>query len=521
MNKFLLAVISLTALLIYSLSIAQDIYVYPNKKLADQGLIEYRRYTLEEARAYSQGGSFEPYLTTGWSAERRLTSDLDAYGPKAIVFGDTIYCTYYTIGPRLPYFIKSLNGGVDWQGYTRLADSNGAKAYYDPEFGKFQTNLVVGVCFWDFGDRGYNLGYFKSTDCGDSWGGLNQIFEYVRSNSSNYSSLCNVNRNLYFAYNEYDHDSIYVVKSTNWGTAWNDRGVPVAYLSSTPQPMKVRAYNMTVHLVWVNEVMPVSVRYSRSTNVGLAWLPELDIANDSTGAQRCYLSVQGQHVVVSWMGYKYSPFMFTGDMFIKQSYDGGITWDTAQVLTNLHYVWMGSNYIKDSLIIVTWQDMRYGGNNNEAMVRYSTNYGQTWSEETRLSYGDFDSHSPIACVTGNRIHVLWGDGRPEAPGLYYSNNDLYMDIDEPGLPTEYSLLSAYPNPFNSSVILGCNDKESKAIEIYNITGQLVKTLNLRGKEVRAIWNGTNDDGQLLSSGVYLIVAKTSLGMQHLRVTFLK
>lgn len=521
MNKFLLAVISLTALLIYSLSIAQDIYVYPNRLLADQGLIEYRRYTLDEARTYNQGGSFEPYLTTQWSAERRLTSDLDAHGSKAMVFGDTIYCTYYTIGPRLPYFIKSVNAGVDWQGYTRLADSDGTKAYYDPEFGKFQNNLVVGVCFWDFGERGYNLGYFKSTDCGDSWSSLNQIFEYVRSNSSNYSSLCNVNRNLYFAYNEYDHDSLYVLKSTNWGAAWNDRGVPVAYLSSTPQSMTIRAYNMTVHLVWVNEVMPVSVRYSRSTNVGLAWSPEIDIAQDSLGAQWCYISIQGLHIVASWMGYKYSPFMFTGDMFIRQSYDGGVTWDSAQVLTSAHYVWMGSNYIKDSLIVIAWQDMRYGSNNNEAMAKYSTDYGRTWSEEVRLSYGDFDSHSPMACVTGNRVHVLWGDGRPEAPGLYYSNNDLFMSIDESDLPTKNALVSAYPNPFNSLVIFRNLPETGNDIKIYNIAGHLVKTLKINRKEVGAIWNGADDNGQPLSSGVYLVVVNTSLGLQHLKVTFLK
>gem|GEM_PF-1554811 len=521
MNKFLLAVISLTALLIYSLSIAQDIYVYPNKRLADQGLIEYRRYTLEEARAYQQGGYFEPYLTTGWSAERRLTSDINAYGPKAIVFGDTIYCTYFTIAPMLPYFIKSVNGGVDWQDYIRLADSSGTKAYFNPEFGKFQSNLMVGLCFYDFGDRGYNLGYFNSTDYGDSWSGLNQIFEYVMSNGSGYSSLCNVNRNLYFAYNEYDHDSLYVLKSTNWGAAWNDHGVPVAYLSSTPQPMTIRAYNMTVHLIWVNEVMPVSVRYSRSTNVGLSWSPEIDIAQDSLGAQWCYISIQGQHVVVSWMGYKYSPYMFTGDLFIRQSFDGGVSWDNAQVLTDLHMVRFSNVYAKDSILVVTWMDDRFGANNNEVMVRYSTNYGQTWSEEERLSYGYFDSHAPFSCITGNRIHVLWGDGRPEAPGLYYSNNDLFMGIDEPELPTGHSLLSAYPNPFNSSVIFSSSDKESKAIEIYNIAGQLVKTLYNNGKEVKVIWNGTDDDGQALSSGIYLVVVKTSLGMQHIKVTYLK
>jgi hypothetical protein len=58
--------------LVASITFAQDIYVYPNKRLADQGLIEYRRYTLEEARVYQQEGSFEPYLTTAGAQKGNL-----------------------------------------------------------------------------------------------------------------------------------------------------------------------------------------------------------------------------------------------------------------------------------------------------------------------------------------------------------------------------------------------------------------------------------------------------------------
>ena len=79
MDKRLLISIIILISIYASLSLAQDIYVYPNKHLADQRQIEYRRYTLEEAKAYQRGGSFEPYLTTGWNGKRRLTEDADAY----------------------------------------------------------------------------------------------------------------------------------------------------------------------------------------------------------------------------------------------------------------------------------------------------------------------------------------------------------------------------------------------------------------------------------------------------------
>lgn len=520
MNRFLSITATYFIILVGCISFAQDIYVYPNKKLADQGLIEYRRYTLEEARAYEQGGSFEPYLNTSWSNEQRLTQQENVYGPKVVTSGDSIFSTYGLIWGRQVFFIKSNNAGNNWEPYLTLVDTSNDYSYLTPEITKYNNDLLIGFINQDQAD-GNGLCYFKSTDNGTTWGTLHNILPYFDWNYSTYSSFSNSGRDLYASYIDFGRDSIYVIRSWNFGVNWVGRGVNVAYLNSTPQPMTIRISGTTLHLIWVNEVMPVSVRYSRNTDSGRTWSPEIDIANDSLGSQRCCVSVQGQHVVASWMGYKYSPYMFTGDMFIKQSYDGGATWDPAMVLTDSHYVWMGSNYIKDSLIVVTWQDTRFGGNNNEAMARYSTNYGQTWSDETRLSYGDFDSHSPIACITQNRIHVLWGDGRPEEPGLYYSDNDISSGIDINQIPTSYGLLHAYPNPFNSSVIFKNTSNLIGRLCIYNIAGQLVKTLNTARKEGQVKWNGADDKGQPLSSGVYLVAAKTSLGMQHLKVTFLK
>jgi hypothetical protein len=508
-------------LLCAGISSAQDIYVYPNKRMADQGLIEYRRYTLEEARAYERGGSFEQYLITGWSAERQLTIDDDAYAPKVITSGDSIYCSYFILTPHLPYFIRSYDAGQNWGTSLLLADTSIHMSYTYPELAKSGANLLLVCSIYDFNLQGFNLGYFASQNNGQTWGTIHSILPYYRLNRGNYTSLGYSGRNVYCSYVDYDKDSIYVVKSTSFGTSWNGNGVNVAYLSGTPQPMTVRASGSTLQLVWVNEILPVSVRYSRSTDNGQSWSPEIDIAQDSLGAQLCYISVQGQHVAVSWMGYKYSPYMFTGDLFIRQSNDGGVTWDTAQVLTDLHKVMFSNVYLKDSLLVAAWMDARYGNGNDEVMVRYSTDYGTTWSEETRLSYGDYHSDSPVSFSTGNRIHVLWGDRRETSPGLYYSYNDLGTGIDESRIPINQSFLSAYPNPFNSSVIFTYPTDNTGQIKIYNVAGQLVRNINAIGKEGRVIWSGIDDNGQSLSSGIYFATISTSAGLKQTKVTFLK
>jgi hypothetical protein len=66
------------------------------------------------------------------------------------------------------------------------------------------------------------------------------------------------------------------------------------------------------------------------------------------------------------------------------------------------------------------------------------------------------------------------------------------------LPGKNSL-NIYPNPFNSA----CAINFDGAISIFDIRGNLVR--NLSGK----IWDGRNDKGQTLSSGLYLIVAKNA------------
>ena len=66
-------------------------------------------------------------------------------------------------------------------------------------------------------------------------------------------------------------------------------------------------------------------------------------------------------------------------------------------------------------------------------------------------------------------------------------------------------INVYPNPFNSSTLISYLNIEGGEIEIYNIAGQKVKTLvdeTLPAGHRTIIWDGTNDRGEALSSGVY-------------------
>jgi hypothetical protein len=80
-------------------------------------------------------------------------------------------------------------------------------------------------------------------------------------------------------------------------------------------------------------------------------------------------------------------------------------------------------------------------------------------------------------------------------------------IDD-SVPTGFSLPANHPNPFNSSTAISFTLPKSgnTTLVIYSITGQRVRTLisgNQTAGTLSIVWNGRDDSGRMVSSGVYL------------------
>ncbi len=75
-------------------------------------------------------------------------------------------------------------------------------------------------------------------------------------------------------------------------------------------------------------------------------------------------------------------------------------------------------------------------------------------------------------------------------------------------PTEFALLQNRPNPFNPVTTIGyaLPEQAHVTIKVYNVAGALVKTLRDERQEAGSrsvVWDGTNDGGRKVASGVYL------------------
>jgi len=81
-------------------------------------------------------------------------------------------------------------------------------------------------------------------------------------------------------------------------------------------------------------------------------------------------------------------------------------------------------------------------------------------------------------------------------------------VEDDAIP-EKELLVNYPNPFNSSTTISFQisneQNEQIEVEIFNLKGQKVKTLNIENCVLNinsVVWNGDNDSGNPVSSGIY-------------------
>ncbi len=98
--------------------------------------------------------------------------------------------------------------------------------------------------------------------------------------------------------------------------------------------------------------------------------------------------------------------------------------------------------------------------------------------------------------------------------------------DGAGLPRAFALEQNYPNPFNPSTTIryALKDNVPVRLKIYNTLGQVVRTLvNTRQQagSYEVLWDGTNDFGQQVASGMYIYRIEAGDFVQAKRMTLLK
>jgi len=191
-----------------------------------------------------------------WEKTQRLTANAgDSWYPKIAVIGAKICVVWsdYTPGNAEIYFRKSIDGGATWQKAKRL--TNNAGTSYNPDIAGKGANVYV---VWDDVSSGNDDMYFmRSGDGGANWQAAKRLTN--NSGASEFSALAAggaLGSNICVAWQDDTpgNDEIYFRKSADGGSTWqasrrltnnagisatgaiaiNDSSVYVVYYDNTP-----------------------------------------------------------------------------------------------------------------------------------------------------------------------------------------------------------------------------------------------------------------------------------------------
>jgi hypothetical protein len=188
--------------------------------------------------------------------------------------------------------------------------------------------------------------------------------------------------------------------------------------------------------------------------------------------------------------------------------------------------------------LVTWQDYRNG--NPDIYAQRCDSEGNPLGGNFRVNsdQGDNTQTSPVVAADDKNYYFSWVDNRNPGSGFDIFAKIISFEptfVSEPGVSAKpkFSLLQNYPNPFNpvTTIPLKVSGSQSMVhtlihttLKIYNILGQKVRTLvdedKLQG-DYRVVWDGKDDTGQEVSSGVYFYVVKAKNLVQTRKMTLIR
>jgi hypothetical protein len=117
-------------------------------------------------------------------------------------------------------------------------------------------------------------------------------------------------------------------------------------------------------------------------------------------------------------------------------------------------------------------------------------------------------------------------------GVLYWRDSFDLDItvvnvaDAGKLPSSYDLIQNYPNPFNpiTTISYALPQTAEVAMNIYSVTGQLVRSLSHLATHPgrhSVVWDGCDDSGNLVSTGVYLCRLEAGDFTKSIKMVYLR
>jgi len=303
-------------------------------------------------------------------------------------------------------------------------------------------------------------GVLRSLDGGDTW----ELIQFGDSGSTLDVDFPTANVGYLILQN-------IVYKSTDVGQTWN-------FLIEFPLGGSL------TNLAFVDE------------NTGIAggsWMPAYRTQDGGQSWQQAieWTDIQG----ITFVDHEVGWAVGTSGRLYKTN-DGGANWARL------------NGFTLGKLLDVAFTDRQNGWIIESRKIWRTTDAGATWQIEIALGRGLTN-----LVVSSSQFQELIAGGYDggllkfdSMTSTSFCSNDI-GEINSAELPKRFELLPNYPNPFNPTTTIRytLNNTQRVTLAIYNLQGQKVRTLinhTQQAGEQQAVWDGFNDSGEAVGSGVY-------------------
>ncbi|MGB9720620.1 MAG: hypothetical protein ACPL28_03955 [bacterium] len=428
---------------------------------------------------------FVMILFADWEPDQRLTFDpsVSQTSPNSgwcvAVKNDTVHIVYfdYREGGDKIFYQRSTNGGISWDPETVIVDT--PAVYPGPPAVSLAVSDSGGVhIVWCDYLRGNDdeIFYKRSTNSGTTWFPdtvLTRDDFMVEADS--WASIATSGQFIHVVWHDCKWDGsqfnwdIFYKRSTDNGTHWeSDQRLTVHPGSSGPP--SIAASDHMVYVVWydLRDGNP-EIYFKRSTNNGATWGPDTRLTSDGANSYLPTIGANSLSVHIAWFDNRDGDW----EIYYKRSTDGGNTWnDDTRLTSSIGESYHPSIAVSGERIHLVWYDQRDG--NYEIYYKKSFDNGTNWTADTGLTSDPSPSFYPSVAVWGDKIHVVWTDERDGNREVYYKRNpNGNTKIEERGIGNQRWVKrpKAIPNPFSDfTVVYGY---EQEYFNIFDVSGRLI------------------------------------------------
>jgi hypothetical protein len=239
------------------------------------------------------------------------------------------------------------------------------------------------------------------------------------TDESVYPAIAAAGLGLHVVWNDYrdGNNEIYYKSSNNGGKTWGTDMRLTNAAGSSYYP-SVAVSGSTIHVAWQDKRDGNDeIYYNRSTDGGITWGTDMRLTTNIETSSNPYIAVSGSVVHIVW----YDARDGNNEIYYKRSTDGGQTWGADSRLTNNTATSLNASIaVSGSTVLVFWNDNR--DLNNEIYSKRSTDGGQTWGTDNRITNESANSDYPMVAISGLNVHLVWRDYRDANFEIYYKRS---------------------------------------------------------------------------------------------------